>query len=62
MFYLFAAGTKNAEYQRTGLRMVPGADFDATGTIFEPEPVPRLPGPAVGPKGPKSVKNPGPDS
>ncbi len=29
--------------------------------IFEPEPVPRLPGPAVGPKGPKIGQNPGPD-
>ncbi len=29
--------------------------------LFEPEPVQGLPGPAVGPKGPKYAKNPGPD-
>ncbi len=33
--------------------------FGATCIIFEPEPFPRLPGPAVGPKGPKIGQKPG---
>ena len=37
-----------------------GADLCcAICTIFEPEPVPRLPGPAVGPEGPKIGQKPG---
>ena len=45
-FYLFAAVTKNTKYPRTGLRIgLRGRCLVQPALFFEPEPVPRLPGP-----------------
>ncbi len=48
IIYILAAGTKNTKYPRTSLLAQPAL-------FFEPEPVPRLPGPAVGPEDRKIV-------
>ncbi len=61
-FYLLAAGTKNTKYPRMGLSIgLNGSFLGQPALSFVPEPVPGLPGPALGPKGPESAKNPGPD-
>ncbi len=59
MDYLVAPFPRKGEALQGGIS---GAVFLRKLQYFcEPEPVPRLPGPAVGPKGPKSAQNQGPD-
>ncbi len=61
-FCLFAVGPKNAKCPRMGLRIGLRGGFVAQPALFfEPGPFPGLPGPAVGPKGPKIGLNPGLD-
>jgi hypothetical protein len=55
-FHLFAVGSKNTKCPRMGLRIgLQGLFGVQLALCFEPRPFPRLPGPAMGPKGAKHL-------
>ncbi len=60
-FLLLRPAPKTQSTHERALEVAPELIFGPTFTIFEPEPVPRLPGPDVGPQGPKVVQKLGPD-
>ncbi len=60
VFYIFAVGPKNAKCPRMGRIIGLRRCFLVQPELlFEPGPFPELPGPAVGPKGPKIDQKPG---